>query len=52
MSEIEKKEIDESVAEENGVNETDPNAKIANGDEKTVNAKKSKKKKPKKPSSE
>lgn len=52
MSEVEKKEIVEPVTVENDENEIDATAEIANGDEKTVNAKKSKKKKPKKPSSE
>lgn len=51
MSEIEKKEIEEPLAEQNGTNDVDENAEIANGDEKTVNAKKNKKKKQKKPSS-
>lgn len=52
MSEVEKKEIDEALTEQNGTNEIDANAEIANGDEKPANAKKNKKNKKKKPSSE
>ena len=53
MSEIEKKDIDEAVTEENGLKEDeDESVKIANGDEKTAQAKKNKKKKAKKASSE
>lgn len=48
MSEVEKAQNDtEEVPQENGATE-----EVANGDEKTVNAKKSKKKKNKKPASE
>lgn len=48
MSEVEKTQNDtEEVPQENGATE-----EVANGDEKTVNAKKSKKKKNKKPASE
>lgn len=48
MSEIEKKEIEEPLAELNGTNDVDDTAEVANGDEKTVNAKKNKKKNKKK----
>ena len=51
MSEVEKKEIDaESVPEQNGTNDVDANAEVA--DEKTANAKKNKKKNKKKQTSE
>lgn len=54
MSEVEKKDVDDAAAaEENGLKEgEDENVKIANGDEKTAQAKKNKKKKAKKASSE
>lgn len=54
MSEIEKKDIDDAAAAENGLKEEgdDENVQIANGDEKTAQAKKNKKKKAKKASSE
>lgn len=51
MSEVEKKEVDvESVPEQNGTNDVDANAEVA--DEKTANVKKNKKKNKKKQTSE
>lgn len=51
MSEVEKKEIDaEAVPEQNGTNDAEANAEVA--DEKTANAKKNKKKNKKKQASE
>lgn len=51
MSEVEKNDIDEPLAEQNGTNDVNENAEIVNNDEKPAIAKKNKKKKSKKPSS-
>lgn len=52
MSEIEKKDIGDALTEQNGSNEVDANAEIANGDKQTANVKKAKpNNKKKKPSS-